>query len=57
MNELPKEKSAYMVNLPAAICAVFGEYEPAGRLPVNIPAMDENYEFTEEILYEYGSRL
>ena len=57
MNELPKEKSAYMVNLPAAICEVFGEYEPAGRLPVNIPAMDEKYEFTEEILYEYGSRL
>ena len=57
MNELPQEGFSYMVNLPAAICAVFGEYEPGGRLPIDIPALNENYEFSDEILYTRGSGM
>ena len=33
--------SAWAPNLPAAICAAFGVAEPAGVLPVNIPALAE----------------
>ena len=34
--------SAWAPNLPAAICAAFGAAEPAGVLPVNIPALAED---------------
>ena len=51
MNELPGEKEAYSVNIPAAICGIFGEYEFTGRLPIAIPKLDQDYQFTEEILF------
>ncbi|MCR5788517.1 MAG: penicillin binding protein PBP4B [Lachnospiraceae bacterium] len=51
MKELPKEKEGYSVNIPAAICGVFGEYEFTGSLPINIPKLDDQYGFSEEILY------
>ncbi len=41
-------------NLPAAICAVFGEFTPEGTLPVNIPALNEEYKFSKDILYPRG---
>lgn len=49
-----KKVPGYGVNLPSAICAAFGEYTPSGILPVDIPAVDNNYEFTEKILYPEG---
>lgn len=49
-----KKVPGYGVNLPSAICAAFGEYTPSGILPVDIPTVDNNYEFTEEILYPEG---
>ena len=52
MTVLPEGKATYSVNLPAAICGIFGEYEFAGTLPVNIPMLDENGRFTTENLYE-----
>lgn len=51
MNELPQGKQVFSVNLPAAICGIFGEYEFTGKLPLDIPAMDEEYTFGEDILY------
>ena len=53
MKELPKGEKGCSVNIPAAICGIFGEYPFAGTLPVDIPKM-ENYHFTDEILYKRG---
>jgi len=46
------EDSAYAPSLPAALCACFGQGEPAGILPVNLPKLDGQYRLTDEILYE-----
>lgn len=58
MEELPddysKESKQYGPNIPAAIGAVFGGFTPTGSLPVNIPALDDKYQFTDEILYKRG---
>ena len=49
------EGSAYIPNLPVAILASFGQYEAGGKLPVNIPAIDDDYLLTEEVLFERGN--
>ena len=54
MNTLPLPGEAYMANLPAAICGIFGEFPITGSLPVSIPALDSEYQFTGEILYPRG---
>ena len=46
--------SDYVPNLPAALCACFGLGEPGGRLPVDLPALDEAYSYTDEILFSRG---
>ena len=54
MRAMPSESgegSAWVPNLPAAICAAFGAVQPRGKLPVNLPKLDEAYHLTEEILY------
>ena len=43
--------SAYVPNLPAALCACFGSGEPGGKLPVNLPALNEDYSLSDTILY------
>ena len=43
--------SAYAPNLAAALCACFGVGEATGRLPVNLPSLDEAYGITNGILY------
>jgi len=45
------EGSAWVPDLPAAICAAFGAVQPKGKLPVSLPKLDEAYHLTEEILY------
>ncbi len=52
MKELPQNGISYSVNIPAAICGIFGEFEFTGKLPVNIPAMNDTYGFTDKILYK-----
>lgn len=55
MRELPPEtgaKSAFAPNLAAALMSCFGGGEVTGKLPVDLPALDESYRFTEEILFE-----
>ncbi|MBQ8953970.1 MAG: hypothetical protein IJ048_07620 [Clostridia bacterium] len=42
--------SAYAPNLAAGLCACFGMGEANGKLPVNLPALDENYAIADEIL-------
>ena len=51
MRSLPEGKSSYSVNIPAAICSLFGEFEPQGKLPVDIPALDGSWAFTDQVLY------
>ena len=43
--------SAYMPNLPAALCACFGQEAAEGKLPVHIPALDDRYQITDQFLY------
>ncbi len=57
LNAALSEAQAYMPNLPAAIGSAFGEFAPCGVLPVVIPGLDENYHFTEDVLYDRGTSL
>ena len=55
LREIPEEHgegSAYSPNLAVAIKACFEGPELKGKLPVNIPKLDENYQITDEILYK-----
>ena len=54
MRELPAEGSSWSANLPVGLLACFGLYEANGSLPVNIPALDEAYQPTDEILWPRG---
>lgn len=49
---------AYNANVPAALCAIFGDGNMPGRLPVAIPAMaadsDGKWAYGDQILYERG---
>lgn len=59
MRKLPTETgegSAWAPNLPAALCACFGVGGAEGRLPVDIPTLDENYGITDTELYARGYR-
>ena len=48
------EGSGYSPNLAAALCACLGTVEAKGVLPVNIPALDDAYRMTDEILFPRG---
>ncbi len=55
--EAPAEGQAFVPNLVAAICSAFGEFEPTGTLPVMIPALGDDWTFTDEVLYDRGTSL
>ncbi|MCR5088287.1 MAG: glycoside hydrolase family 3 C-terminal domain-containing protein [Oscillospiraceae bacterium] len=57
MKKVPTGVTAYIPNLIAGMCCIFGEFEPVGTLPVVIPALDEDYTFTETILFDRGFSL
>ena len=54
MRELPAEGSPWSPNLPYGLLACFGLCETNGVLPVGIPALDETYSSTGEILWPRG---
>ena len=54
MRELPAEGSVWAANLPAGLLACFGAGDAGGRLPVNIPGLDEQYRPTGGILWQRG---
>ena len=54
MRELPAEGSSWSANLPAGLLACFDAGDAGGRLPVNIPGLDEQYQPTGEILWHRG---
>ena len=46
---------AYGPNMPAAIYLSFDcDEKPTGKLPLNIPKLTDNYEYSQEMLYERG---
>jgi len=51
------ETQAYGVNYPAALITVFGGNVPTGKLPVDVPKLDSNTMYTDEILYPFGYGL
>ena len=55
MREMPAADSHWSPNLPAGLLACFGLMETPGRLPVNIPVLDESFHPTEEILWPRGT--
>ena len=61
MEELPGDFSneiiQYGPNIPAAIYTIFGGNNPSGKLPVNVPVLTANYEYTSEILYKNGAGI
>ncbi len=61
MTDKPRDFSGttkyYGPNLITAIYTVFGGNAPTGKLPVNIPEIDDSYQYTEEILYKRGTGL
>lgn len=56
VDDLYRPLSTYSVNLMCAEDIIFGSAKPKGKLPVNIPTV-ENGQFTSEVLYERGTGL
>ena len=53
-----KEIQKYGANMPAALYMMFSDEDaPTAKLPVNIPQLDENYSYTDTMLYERGFGL
>ena len=62
MNEDPRQAQGaiqqYGANMPAALYLALSRTDsPQGRLPVDIPALDESYHFTDTVLYPRGFGL
>ena len=47
----------YNPNIAASIYTIFGGNKPVGKLPVNIPKLDSNFNFTNDILYKRKAGL
>ncbi len=53
-----KEMRQYGPNMPAALYMMFSaEDAPTAKLPINIPALDAEYSFTDTVLYARGFGL
>lgn len=48
---------AFGPNIPAGIEIIFGLAAPTGKLPVDIPALNDQYQMTDEIKYPFGYGL
>ena len=61
MSEIPTEYNgqvkAYGPNLISAIITVFGGNTPTGKLPVDVYEIDDNYKYTDKVLYPLGFGL
>ncbi len=54
MRDLLADGSTRSTNLPAELLACFGVGDTLGKLPVNIPDLDENFQPTDKILWYRG---
>ena len=60
MTALPDEdggSSIYGPNIPVAVYTAFGGNKPSGKLPIAIPKVNDDYTYSDEILYERGFGL
>ena len=48
---------AYGPNVIEAVYAAFGKFSPSGKLPVDVPSIDKEYHYTDEILYNRGTGI
>lgn len=44
-------------NIPYSLDVVFGKVSSKGKLPVDVPELDKNFEYTDKIAYEIGYGL
>ena len=51
MRGMPAEGAAWSANLPAGLLACFGQATAGGKLPVEIPALDEHYMPTGPVMF------
>lgn len=53
-----KEMQQYGANMPVALYMMFSESDaPTAKLPINIPQLDSDYNFTDTVLYQRGFGL
>lgn len=53
-----KEMQQYGPNMPAALyMMISADDSPSAKLPINIPQLDEEYNFTDTVLYQKGFGL
>lgn len=55
-----EDRGPFNLNVAVALCDVFGESVPSGKLPVNIPVIsfgEDGVTYTEDILFERGFGL
>lgn len=60
MTEMPEEdgeSSIYGPNIPVAAYTAFGGNKPSGKLPIEIPKINDDYTYSDQILYERGYGL
>ena len=60
MTEMPEEdgeSSIYGPNIPVAAYTAFGGNKPSGKLPIEIPKINDDYTYSDQILYERGFGL
>lgn len=55
--DFSKECLQYGPSIPASIYTIFGGSCPSGKLPVNVPVLSPDYEYTDEILFQNGSGI
>jgi hypothetical protein len=54
MRDLSADGTTRTTNLPAELLACFGVGETGGKLPVNIPELDKDFQPTDKILWPRG---
>lgn len=51
------ETKTFGINIPAAVCVMFGETKPQGKCPVDIPKLNASYGYSSTTLYPVGYGL
>ena len=57
MTSLPTEEGFYAIygpNIPVAVYTAFGGSTPTGKLPIDIPKVNDDYTYSDELLYDRG---
>lgn len=49
--------TTYGPNIPASMDIIFGKVAPSGTLPVDVPKLNDQYQYTDEMLYRVGDGI